>query len=197
MIASRPKLTPSFFPISEGAYGAHTTIVARTPFGGSKCKIYSKSWLRGAFPWARIEIESQISKQSPHANAGTSVAKEKRLPRVAVCAFCKVRETQLYERDIPICVECADIRSQRKEAVTDPLIRTRLLQDVLEWTARVREAQNELEAVKMEASSFPNSDGTQHVKNASRKLATAGDEYAKAHTRLARYFASGIEPDDL
>ena len=116
---------------------------------------------------------------------------------MAVCAFCKAQETELYESGIPICIECADVRSQRKAPVTDPLIRTRLLGDVLEWTARVQDAEKELEAVKMEASSFPHSDGTQHVKNASLKLTAAGNEYAKAHTRLARYFASGIAPEDL
>lgn len=116
---------------------------------------------------------------------------------MAICAYCKIKETELHYSDVPICVECADARMRPKAPVRDSRVRTRLLQDVSEWAARIQEAKKTLEAVTLEASSFPHSDGTQHIKNASNNLAAAGKELAKAHTRLAQYFAGGIEPEDL
>jgi hypothetical protein len=116
---------------------------------------------------------------------------------VPVCAYCKTNETELHLNNIPISVTCADALPPLKAPATGSQARTRLLQDVLEWTARIQGAEKELEAAKKEGSSFPNSDGTQHVKNASHRLAAARSEYAKAHTRLARYFTTGKEPEEF
>jgi hypothetical protein len=115
-----------------------------------------------------------------------------------LCAFCKTRETALYESDIPICLECADARTKRKPPATERDIRRTLLQDVLELTARTNEATKEFNAVMRRIpSGLRHPDGTQGIKNASSKLSTARKELKKAHTRLNDYFERGVMPDDL
>ncbi len=115
-----------------------------------------------------------------------------------LCAFCKTKETALYESGVPICLGCADARTKRKPPATEQDVRRALLQDVLELTARTNEATKEFEAVMGKVpSGLPSPDGTQRIKNASGKLTTARNELMKAHRRLDEYFGRGIVPDDL
>jgi hypothetical protein len=115
-----------------------------------------------------------------------------------LCAICKIKETALYDRDVPICLECADARTKRKPPATEQDIRRTLLQDVLELTARTNEVTQEFEAVMGKVpSGLPQPDGTQRIKNASSKLTLARKELMKAHRRLNEYFNGRIGPHDL
>jgi hypothetical protein len=127
---------------------------------------------------------------------GPLFLKEKRLP-VAVCSFCKTKETELYENGFPICLGCENTRTKSQSPATDSEMRTTLLQDVLEWTSRAQDIAKQMEAVTAEARGMSQSDGTQHVKNASSQLTSARNELMKAQTRLAQYFGSWIVPGDL
>ena len=72
-----------------------------------------------------------------------------------------------------------------KPPATERDIRSVLLQDVLELTARFTEATGEFEAVTGQIpSGLPHPDGVQRIKNASNKLSTARNELMKAHRRL-------------
>lgn len=118
---------------------------------------------------------------------------------MAECANCKA-ETQLYDRDVPICTQCAEARDgrPRKPPTSEQNIRTRLLQELLEATARSSEAAREFEEV---IGRFPNGlphpDGSQRIKSASLDLAAARKELMRAHNRLSDYHDHGIVPEDL
>jgi len=117
---------------------------------------------------------------------------------MAICAFCKTQESHLCENDVPICLDCADGRAKRKPPATDQQIRTTLLQDIIELTARNEQALEEFEAVAGQIpSGLPHPDGVQRIKNASAKLATARQELMKAHRRLDEHIDRGIVPEDL
>jgi hypothetical protein len=104
---------------------------------------------------------------------------------MAICALCKTQETHLYEKGVPICLDCADGRHKPKPPATDQQIRATLLQDVIELTARNEQATEEFEALTGQIpSGLPHPDGVQRIKNASAKLATARQELMKAHRRL-------------
>lgn len=118
---------------------------------------------------------------------------------MAECAYCKA-ETQLYDRDVPICTQCAEGRdgSPRKPAGSEQNIRTRLLQELLEATARNTEATREFEAVSGQfPSGLPHPDGSQRIKSASLGLAAARKELMRAHNRLSDYHDRGIVPEDF
>ena len=77
-------------------------------------------------------------------------------------------------------------------------IQDTLLQDILEWTARIDEASVEFDDVMRQIpSDLPHPDGIQRIKDVSAKLATARQELLKAHRRLDEYLDRGIVPDDL
>jgi len=118
---------------------------------------------------------------------------------MATCALCKIRETQLYENGVPICVKCSDARqAKRKPPATEQQVRTALLQDVFELTARIEEATAEFnQVVSQIPSTIPHPDGAQRIKNASAKLATARQELMKAHRRLDEHIDRAIVPEDL
>jgi hypothetical protein len=119
---------------------------------------------------------------------------------MAECAYCKA-ETQLYDRDVPICTQCAEARdgSPRKLPTSEQNIRTHLLQEVLEATARTGEAAREFEAVTggQFPSGLPHPDGAQQIKSASQNLTVARKALMKAHHRLSNYHDRGIVPEDL
>ena len=118
---------------------------------------------------------------------------------MAECAYCKA-ETQLYDRDVPVCTQCAEARegSLRKPPSSEQSIRTRLLQEVLEATARTGQAAREFEAVVGQfPSGLPHSDGSQRIESASLDLAAARNALMKAHNRLSDYHERGIVPEDL
>ena len=103
---------------------------------------------------------------------------------MAECAYCKT-ETELHESGLPVCPSCSDARAKRKPPATDHQVRSTLLQDVIELTARTEEAIKEFEAVTGKIpSNLPHPDGVQRIKNASNKLSTARNELMKAHRRL-------------
>ena len=118
---------------------------------------------------------------------------------MAECAYCKA-ETQLYDRDVPTCTQCAEARdgSPRKPPTTEQNIRNRLLQELAEATARTSQAAREFEAVMGQfPSGLPHPDGRRRIKSASLDLAAARKELMKAHNRLSDYHNRGIVPEDL
>src|SRR3989442_1014423 len=59
---------------------------------------------------------------------------------MAQCAYCKT-ETFLYDGGVPICLECADARdANSKPPETEHRIRTILMRDLLQATARAKAA---------------------------------------------------------
>ena len=118
---------------------------------------------------------------------------------MAECAYCKA-ETQLYDRDVPICTHCAEARdgTPRKPPTAEQRIRSRLLQEVLEATARTSEASREFDAVMGQfPSGLPHPNGAQRVQSASQNLTVARKALMKAHNRLNAYHDHGIVPEDL
>ena len=114
------------------------------------------------------------------------------------CACCQIRETALYDKGVPICLECANARSNCKRPPTDQQIRSTLLQDILELTARIDEASAEFDEVMRQIpSDLPHPDGVRRIKNVSAKLSTARQELMKAHRRLDEYLGGGIVPKDV
>ena len=103
---------------------------------------------------------------------------------MATCARCKTEETQLYVSGAPICLQCADAPSKPKPPATNQQIRSTLLQDVFELTARTQQATEEFEAVMEQTRSGSTQDGTQRIKSASAKLSIAREELMNAHRRL-------------
>ena len=116
---------------------------------------------------------------------------------MAKCTDCG-SETQLYCSGIPICPKCADAREpNRKPPATEQQVRSTLLQDVLELTARVEEATRQFNDVMQIPSGMPHPDGVQRIKNASSKLSIARNELMKAHSRLNEQLDRRIAPEDL
>jgi len=78
----------------------------------------------------------------------------------------------------------------------DQQIRSTLLQDILELTARIDQASAEFDEVMRQIpSDLPHPDGVQRIKNASAKLSTARQELT--HHRLDEHLDRGIVPEDL
>ena len=79
---------------------------------------------------------------------------------MAACAYCGA-ETELYENGVPICLKCSDAReAKRKPPATEQQVRSTLLQDVLELTARVEEATRQFNDAMEIPSSMPHPDGS-------------------------------------
>ena len=113
----------------------------------------------------------------------------------AQCAYCK-SDTELREGGVPVCPSCSDVGTKRKPPATEQQIRSILLQDLIELTARTEQATEEFEAVMQIPSGLPHPDGVQRVKNASAKLSIARKELMKAHRRLDEH-CGGTLPEDL
>jgi len=114
------------------------------------------------------------------------------------CARCKAEDTALNENGVPICLKCANARINPKPPATDQQIRSTLLQDILELTARIDAASAEFDEVMRQIpSDLPHPDGVLRIKNVSAKLSTARQELMKAHRRLDEHLDSGIVPEDL
>src|SRR6185312_6648872 len=112
------------------------------------------------------------------------------------CSFCKNKETALYDNGVPICVECANARGERKPPAMEQEIRGTLLKDINELTGRIDEATKEFQTVTDQIpSGLPHSDGVQRIKNASSKLSTARNELMKAHRRLEDHLDHGVVPE--
>ncbi len=117
---------------------------------------------------------------------------------MAQCAYCKT-ETFLFDRGVPICLECADEReAKRKPPETEHRIRTILKEALTEAKARSHAASGAFTAVVGDIpSALPHPDGTQRIHNVSRELSAAREEVMQAHTRLNEFLSRGIIPEDL
>ena len=117
---------------------------------------------------------------------------------MAECARCKT-ETDLYEGSVPICTRCADTHKAGPQPPNTYLhLRTTLLQDVLEATARADAARESFNVVMSDVpSALPHPDGTQRIQNASRELSAARKDAMRAHTRLNDFVSRGIIPENL
>ena len=116
---------------------------------------------------------------------------------MAKCTDCG-SETELYSSGVPICLKCSDAReARRKPPATEQQVRSTLLQDVLELTARVEEAAREFNAVMQIPSGLPHPDGVQRIKDASRKLSIARNELMNAHNRLDEHLGGKIAREGL
>lgn len=102
---------------------------------------------------------------------------------MAQCAYCKT-ETFLYDGGVPICLECAKV-GDVKPVPPDERIRTILMRDLLQATARSKAMSEEFSDVMGNIpSGLPQPDGTQRIHNVSRQLSAAREEVMKAHTDL-------------
>jgi hypothetical protein len=117
---------------------------------------------------------------------------------MAQCARCKA-ETQLYDGGVPICLKCADERDvKRKPLELEREVRTTVMRDLLQATARANAASEEFSGLMGDVpSTLPHPDGVQRIHNASRGLSAARKEVMKAHVRLNEFLSRGIIPDDL
>ncbi len=117
---------------------------------------------------------------------------------MAECAYCKT-DTHLYDGGVPICLKCADERDgKRKSPEMEREVRTILMRDLLQATARANAASDEFSAVMGDVpSALPHPDGTQRIHNVSRALFSAREEVMKAHTRLNDFLSRGVVPEDL
>ena len=117
---------------------------------------------------------------------------------MAECAYCKT-ETYLYDGGVPICLECADAReAKRKPPEIERQVRTILIQDLTEATARAHASSEAFSAIMTDVpSALPHPDGTQRIHNSSRELSAARKEMMKAHARLNDFLSQGIIPEDL
>ena len=60
---------------------------------------------------------------------------------MAACAHCKTQDTDLYEYNVPICLQCAKLREAKaKEPATGQDIRSILTRGVTEATASANSA---------------------------------------------------------
>jgi hypothetical protein len=119
---------------------------------------------------------------------------------MAQCAYCKAEADMYVGGDVPICVECSDAQQEaaRRPPGVEQQIRSALLQDILEATARNSEATREFEAVMSQfPSGLPHPDGAHRIKNASNHLSIARTEVMKAHKRLDDFLSRGILPEGL
>jgi hypothetical protein len=97
-------------------------------------------------------------------------------------------------------MHCAEARdsSPRKPPASEQDIRSRLLQELLEATARSGEAAREFDATLGQfPSGLPHPEGAQQIKSASQNLTIARKALMKAHNRLSNYQDRGIVPEDL
>jgi hypothetical protein len=112
---------------------------------------------------------------------------------MTACVYCKSK-TELHEGGVPVCSRCSEVRTKRRPPATEQDIRSALLQDVLELTARTNEATTEFESLMGQIpSALRPPEGAQRIKNASNKVSNAREELIKAHRRLDEYFRDEID----
>ena len=112
---------------------------------------------------------------------------------MARCAYCKAKETELWENDSPICLSCAELNHNRGGGVQAALVKA-----LSEARLRTDYAFAEFTTILNDIpSAMPHPDGVQHLHNASAKLAVARHKLMEAHARLNDYLECGIVPADL
>jgi len=112
---------------------------------------------------------------------------------MARCAYCKAKETELYENGSPVCLSCAELNHDRGGGVQAALVKA-----LSEATLRMDSAFAEFTTIMNDIpTSLPHPDGVQRIHNAAAKLAAARHQVTNAHTRLNDYLERGIVPEDL
>ena len=104
----------------------------------------------------------------------------------------------MYCNEVPVCVPCSERQDAAKRSpVDESQLRARLMQELLETSARAKSASEAfLLLMKDTPSGLPHPDGVQRLQNASHELSVARPEMEKAHSRLNLYLGRGILPDD-
>jgi hypothetical protein len=117
---------------------------------------------------------------------------------MAECVYCQA-ETFLYYVGVPVCIKCADAHEAKgKPPEIERNVRTTLIQDVTETTARAKAASQAFGATMGDVpSGLPHPDGAQRIHDASREVFAAQKEMMKAHTRLNDFLGQGTIPEDL
>jgi len=112
---------------------------------------------------------------------------------MAHCSLCK-DETERYDGgDVPVCVECSDLRKAGRPAlaaVQYTQTYTALFHDFLGATAQYHEAVSRFETIVGRLRSSPD---PQRIKDASNKLTIARKEMMMAHRRLNEHPAVSVE----
>ena len=116
---------------------------------------------------------------------------------MAQCAYCKA-ETEMYHSDSPICLRCSERQdTEKRPPAVESQLRARLMQDLMETSARARTASEAfLVLMKETPSGLPHPDGVQRIQNASRELSLARTAMERSHSRLNLYLSRGILLDD-
>ena len=109
---------------------------------------------------------------------------------MAICAYCKTNDTERYENDSPICLNCLACRTEDRGG-----IQATLVEALAQATLRADSACTEFTAISSEIPGT--TQGVQRIHNASRKLTEARDEMIRAHNRLDDFLFRGIVPEDL
>ena len=108
---------------------------------------------------------------------------------MATCAQCKIQETQMYEKGVPVCLKCSDTSPSKPPATAlSKDASAVLLQEVLRTTALCEEAATEFDKVVCQVPNrVPHPDGGKTIIDATRKMAIARNEMVMAHNRLNDY----------
>ena len=111
---------------------------------------------------------------------------------MALCAFCKVEETMLYEGGVPVCLKCADRSPERRTA------RIGLFHALHEAVRRTEAATEAFSAITSRMpSGIRHLDNVQRIRNASKELTIARNEMMRIHHRLNEFLETGTVPEDL
>ena len=89
----------------------------------------------------------------------------------------------MYFNEVPLCVACSERQDAAKRPpVDESQVRARLMQELLETSARAKNASEAfLLLMKDTPSGLPHPDGAQRIQNASHELSSARMEMEKAH----------------
>jgi hypothetical protein len=117
---------------------------------------------------------------------------------MARCVFCRF-ETDLHDNGIPVCPACSAKRDvQRKPQTREQRIRSVLLDEIAEATARTNAANDVLTSIMSDVPShLPYPDSAQRIHIASHALREARTAMMAAHRRLNDYLSRGIVPEDV
>ncbi len=96
------------------------------------------------------------------------------------------------------CANCTRQRgANHQPSRTELEIRSLLISEVIEATARNNAASQAFNLAIGQVPSGMDSDGSQRIHDASRELAKARNEVMNAHTRLNNFLSRGIVPEAL
>jgi hypothetical protein len=110
------------------------------------------------------------------------------------CAYCKIQQTELYQHNVPICLNCAAIQEEKERSKS---VHTSLVDALREATKEASSANREFNDVLEMPTGLPAPDGSLQIAHSSRKLGDARDELMTAHKRLDEFLSRGTVPEDL